>query len=199
MKPAILLLLSLLIPQTFMGLYTVKEYSPAMSSEMAIHDPQTLVVAGVKPDVEKVNWFLDIQYPVNDYENTTSGFGYRSIEGCSRCSEFHRGVDFTPGRGENVYSIMDGVISQVQYSGEYGMHVIITHKLSEDMVYTTVYAHLQIKEVTKRLRLGNDINKGDLLGFVGNTGLSTGPHLHFEVLFNDKNLDPAEFFRYHLK
>jgi murein DD-endopeptidase MepM/ murein hydrolase activator NlpD len=132
------------------------------TNDQMIHygDPiesSTLVVSSNHYDpVQRENWLLDIQYPVDDYTNTTSGFGSRNLE-CSRCSGFHKGLDFTPGRGAPVYAVMDGVISQVENSGGYGVHVIITHQIHEDLVYTTVYAHLQVSNVTKRLQLDNNI------------------------------------------
>jgi murein DD-endopeptidase MepM/ murein hydrolase activator NlpD len=155
----------------------------------------TLVVSSNHHDpVQREDWLLDIRYPVDDYTNTTSGFGSRNLE-CSRCSSFHKGLDFTPGRGTPVYAAMDGVITQVENSGEYGVHVIITHRIHEDLVYTTVYAHLQVSNVTKRLQLDNNINKGDILGYVGNTGLSTGPHLHFEIRKNGVHVDPLRILQ----
>lgn len=197
-KIAYILLLSLLVPQAFLGLPKLNEVSFAaenFSSEMVsftTSDGPPLVV-------DREEWWLDIQYPVDDYHNTTSGWGDRSVEGCKRCSEFHRGLDFTPGRGSPVYAIMDGVITQVQHSGEYGMHVIITHEYIPERVYTTVYAHLQVSNVTNTLQLDNNINKGDLIGYVGNTGLSTGSHLHFEVRKNGVHLNPAAFFDKHIR
>jgi len=71
--------------------------------------------------------------------------------------------------------------------------------LHEELSYTTVYAHLQVSNTTNRLQLDNNIKKGDLIGYVGNTGLSTGPHLHFEVRKNDRFLDPAAFFAKHIR
>jgi murein DD-endopeptidase MepM/ murein hydrolase activator NlpD len=94
---------------------------------------------------------------------------------------------------------MDGVITQVEHSGQYGMHVIITHEYIPERIYTTVYAHLQVSNVTKRLQLDNNINKGDLIGYVGNTGLSTGSHLHFEVRENGRHINPAAFFQKHIR
>jgi murein DD-endopeptidase MepM/ murein hydrolase activator NlpD len=193
-----ILLLSLILPQTLLGLWTVTELAPAFSFE-ATSEPVQFVVVGSEPVIEREKWWLEVQYPVDDYTNTTSGYGYRSIEGCNRCSEFHKGLDFTPGVGSPVYAIMDGVVSQVNHSGQYGVHVILTHTVHEDLAYTTVYAHLQVSQATKRLQLDNNIKKGDLLGYVGNTGLSTGPHLHFEVLKNGRNLNPAAFFNEHIR
>lgn len=169
-------------------------YNEIITLEYSEQDVQILHVAASEyQPIIKESWLLDMIYPVDDYENTTSGFGSRNLE-CSRCSTYHKGLDFTPGRGAPVYAVMDGVISQVQRSGEYGVHVIITHEIHPDLVYTTVYAHLQVSNVTNLLQLDNVINKGDVIGFVGNTGLSTGPHLHFEIRKNGVHLDPVRIF-----
>ena len=198
MKILSILFLSLLVPQTLLGLISHTE-SPAAFSYASTTTTEPFIVKGSEPVVERMDWWLDIQYPVDDHENTTSGWGWRDVPGCKRCSEFHRGLDFTPGRGSPVYAVMDGVITQVQNSGGYGMHVIITHEYIPERVYTTVYAHLQVSNVTNRLQLDNNIEKGDLIGYVGNTGVSTGSHLHFEVKENGRNLNPAAFFEEHIR
>jgi murein DD-endopeptidase MepM/ murein hydrolase activator NlpD len=189
MHTAIILLLTLLVPQTFMGLVPVDkdfylEVLPQQSTQ--------LVINGASVSIDRENWLLDIRYPVDNYAITTSGWGSRDINDCSRCSGFHKGLDFTPGRGAPVYAAMDGTIVKVENSGEYGVHVIIDHLINEDLVYTTVYAHLQVSSVTKRLQLDNNIKKGDLIGYVGSTGLSTGPHLHFEIRINGRHVDPLQ-------
>jgi murein DD-endopeptidase MepM/ murein hydrolase activator NlpD len=197
-KIAYMLLLSLLVPQFFLGLPKLPEVSYA--AENAIQDSVSFTVSGgPATSIDRESWWLDIQYPVDDYENTTSGYGWRDVVGCKRCSEFHKGLDFTPGVGSPVYAIMDGVVSKVDHAGEYGVHVIITHEYVPERIYTTVYAHLQVSNVTKRLQLDNNIAKGDLIGYVGNTGLSTGPHLHFEILKNGRHLNPAAFFKEHIR
>jgi len=192
-----ILFLSLLVPQALLGLISHTELAPAFS-ETETTQTHTLNIVGSEPVIERVDWWLDIQYPVDDYDNVSSGWGQRTVYGCQRCSTYHKGLDFIPGYGSPVYAIMDGVVSQVDNGGEYGMHVIITHEIYEDLVYTTVYAHLQVSNVTNRLQLDNNIVKGDLIGYVGNTGLSTGPHLHFEVRENDRHLNPAAFFEEHI-
>jgi murein DD-endopeptidase MepM/ murein hydrolase activator NlpD len=199
MKIGTILLLSLLVPQVLMGVITTQENTPAYSSSSSETQSKAFVTSGAPISIERVDWFPDVQYPVDDYTNTTSGFGHRSIDGCSRCSEFHRGLDFTPGVGSPVYAVMDGVVSHVDQSGQYGVHVIITHNFYPDNPYTTVYAHLQVSNITNSLQLDNNIKKGDLIGYVGKTGLATGPHLHFEVRENGRHLNPAAFFKEHIR
>ncbi len=189
MHNAVFLLLTLLIPQTHMGLVPVDQ-DAYLYFEQEVS--QQLVVTSAETEIQRENWLLDIQYPVANYELISSGWGARYVKDCPRCSGFHQGLDFTPGRGSNVYAAMDGIISHVDNSGEYGVHVIIDHTIHEDLAYTTVYAHLQVSNTTKRLQLGNNIKKGDLIGFVGSTGLSTGPHLHFEIRKNGIKVNPLK-------
>jgi len=192
MHSAIILLLTLLVPQTFMGLVPVDK---DVYIEVTPQESRQFVVSGAATSIDRENWLLDIQYPVANYTSISSGWGARHIKDCPRCSGFHKGVDFTPGRGSNVYAAMDGTIVQVENSGEYGVHVIIEHVINEDLVYTTVYAHLQVSNTTKRLQLGNNISKGDVIGYVGSTGLSTGPHLHFEIRINGRHVDPLRILQ----
>ena len=188
-----LMLLSLLVPQAFYGLLQIQEEAFYVNEDIQMSSH--FVVSGPEIGIERESWLLDIQYPVANYESISSGFGSRYVSNCPRCSGYHRGVDFTPGEGSNVYAAMDGIISQVDNAGEYGVYVMIKHKIHEDLTYTTVYAHLQISNTTNRLQLGNNINKGDLIGYVGSTGLSTGPHLHFEIRKNGKFKDPLRILQ----
>jgi len=197
MKIVSLLLLSLLVPQAFYGLLQIQEEAFYVNEDVQMSSH--LVISGPEIGIERESWLLDIQYPVDNYENTSSGWGQRTVYGCQQCSTFHKGLDFTPGKGSPVYAAMDGVVSRVDNAGEYGVHVIITHEIHPELVYTTVYAHLQVSNVTNRLQLDNNINKGDLIGYVGNTGLSTGSHLHFEVRENGRHINPAAFFQKHIR
>lgn len=198
MKIAYILLLSLVVPQIFLGLPKLSEASFAVEGSTP-NSVSFTTSAGPALTADRLDWWLDIQYPVDNYENRSSGWGQRTVFGCQRCSTYHKGLDFTPGEGSPVYAIMDGVITQVDNAGEYGVHVVITHEYIPERVYTTVYAHLQVSNVTNRLQLDNNVVKGDIIGYVGNTGLSTGPHLHFEVRENGKHLNPAAFFNKHIR
>lgn len=194
MKIVSTLLLALLVPQAFMGILTVPyDYGDYTNDSM---DTQTIVVnTSVAPEIEKESWLLDIQWPVDDYTKTTSHYGYRWLSNCRACSTFHQGVDFVPGEGSNVYNIMDGEIVDVGWDGGYGYRVVIEHVIHPDeLVYKTIYAHLQESLISSRYHAGDTVSKGDLIGIVGNTGVSTGPHLHFEVHRNERVLDPLAFF-----
>jgi len=199
MKIVSFMMLSLLMPLTFAGL-VVPSYG------FVDHNPQKLksqtftVYSETAPLVQKENYLLDVEWPVVEYTNTSSGFGSRYIVNCPRCSTYHLGVDFTPGYGKAVYNIMDGEIVDVGWDGTYGYRVVIQHVIHpNELEYTTIYAHLQDSYISGYYNPGDMVKKGEIIGLVGNTGLSTGPHLHFEVHRNDNVMNPMDFFSKHIK
>jgi murein DD-endopeptidase MepM/ murein hydrolase activator NlpD len=126
----------------------------------------------------------------------SSGYGWRPRP-CSTCSSDHKGVDFDPGRGKPVYASMDGIVSKVGYSGSFGQHIYIEHIANFNNTHfykwQTVYAHLEVDTIPENLRVGNIVKAGEVIGTVGNTGTSTGPHLHFELLVEGENVDPEKY------
>jgi len=109
----------------------------------------------------------------------TSGYG-------ERWSSFHKGIDIAGNIGDNVFAAMDGEIIYAEYNdGGYGNLIIIKHE--DDM--NTYYGHLNEYQV----KVGDKVKKGDIIGKVGNTGFSTGPHLHFELRVNNEPVDPTEY------
>jgi murein DD-endopeptidase MepM/ murein hydrolase activator NlpD len=116
-------------------------------------------------------------------------FGPRN---CAGCSSDHKGQDFNPGNGAPVLNIADGVVWYTE-DGEasLGVHVIVDHEIQGQRV-RSVYAHLQHGSVA--VKKGERITAGQVLGLVGSTGNSTGPHLHFEILLNGtRNVDPLQW------
>lgn len=115
-----------------------------------------------------------------------SGFGLR-IHPVYKVKKMHNGIDFAASIGTPVYATADGTVSKVEvrFSG-YGKLVEIDHGFG----YRTRYAHMHDFAVKK----GQNVKRGDLIGYVGNTGLSTAPHLHYEVLINDQRVDPVHYF-----
>jgi hypothetical protein len=99
----------------------------------------------------------------------------------------HKGLDFTADIGTPVYATGDGVVKSLYFSGSYGNVIFLYH----DFGYETRYAHLSGFNVTR----GQKIKRGDIIGFVGNTGLSRGPHLHYEVLYKGLQINPINFFQ----
>jgi murein DD-endopeptidase MepM/ murein hydrolase activator NlpD len=115
-----------------------------------------------------------------------SGFGVR-IHPVYKVRKLHTGIDFAASIGTPIYATADGkVVSvDVKFSG-YGKMVEIDHGFG----YRTRYAHMHEFAV----RSGQNIKRGDLIGYVGNTGLSTAPHLHYEVMINGSHVDPVHYF-----
>jgi murein DD-endopeptidase MepM/ murein hydrolase activator NlpD len=124
-----------------------------------------------------------------DIKNLTriSGyFGYR-LHPILKYMRMHDGMDFTAPTGTKVYAAGDGIVEEVKLSRSgYGNKVVINHGFS----YETVYAHLS-KILVKE---GDKVTRGTVIGLIGNTGLSTGPHLHYEVRKKGKAVDPINYF-----
>ena len=119
-------------------------------------------------------------------ERLVSGFGYR-IHPIYKTLRMHTGVDFTAPTGTPIYATGNGVVKRASRNNSgYGLMVEVDHGYG----YTTIYAHLsQVK-----VRVGQTVKRGEVLGLVGNTGVSKGPHLHYEVVRNGKKVNPVNFF-----
>lgn len=115
-----------------------------------------------------------------------SGFG-RRIHPVYKVKKMHSGIDFAANIGTPIYATADGKIAllDVKFSG-YGKVLEIDHGFG----YRTRYAHMHGFAV----RVGQNVKRGDLIGYVGNTGMSTAPHLHYEVLINGIQVDPVHYF-----
>jgi murein DD-endopeptidase MepM/ murein hydrolase activator NlpD len=115
-----------------------------------------------------------------------SGYGYR-IHPIYKTRKLHTGMDFSAKSGTPIYATGDGKILKVRKSRRgYGNHVIIDHGYG----YKTLYAHMKKYIVRK----GQKIKRGEVIGYVGNTGTSVAPHLHYEVIKDSKKIDPANFY-----
>ncbi len=125
-------------------------------------------------------------WPTPGYYYITSGYGYR-------WGRLHKGVDIA---GSNIYgkpilAAADGVVSLVDYNdGGYGYYVMINHGNSGGNNYVTLYAHMS----SQAAYVGQRVSKGDVIGYVGSTGRSTGPHLHFEIRVNGTAQNPMNYF-----
>ncbi|MCE2858030.1 MAG: M23 family metallopeptidase [Comamonadaceae bacterium] len=115
------------------------------------------------------------------YSRRTSGFGTR-MHPILHTQRAHTGVDYAAPTGTPVMSVADGVVTESSYQGAYGNMVVVQHNARQ----STVYAHLSRMNVRK----GQSIKQGETIGAVGSTGLSTGPHLHFEFRINGRHVDP---------
>ncbi len=122
----------------------------------------------------------------SDLKRTASGWGYR-IHPIYKIRKFHYGIDFTAPTGTEIYATGDGTVASVEASDRsYGKCITIDHGYG----MKTLYAHLNAFNVKK----GQKVNRGDIIGFVGNTGLSTAPHLHYEVIRNGEKINPINYF-----
>lgn len=120
-----------------------------------------------------------------------SGFGWR-IDPVYKISKFHAGMDFTCSVGTEVYVTGDGVVETVNFSyGGYGNEIVVNHGYG----YKTRYAHLSRFKV----RPGQKVKRGDVIANTGNTGKSTGPHLHYEVLKSNNAVNPTYYYYNDLK
>jgi murein DD-endopeptidase MepM/ murein hydrolase activator NlpD len=118
-----------------------------------------------------------------DGARLTSGYGKRRhpILGYRK---MHRGLDFGARRGTPIMAAGDGIIKKLGRNGGYGKYILIRH----NSTYSTAYAHMN--GYRKGLRRGSRVEQGDIIGYVGSTGRSTGPHLHYEVLKNGRQTNP---------
>jgi len=126
--------------------------------------------------------------PVSDKDLTriASGFGTR-IDPVYKVPKFHAGLDFTAPVGTPIYATADGVVTDAGYnSGGYGNRVVISHGFG----YETVYGHMY----RVKARAGQKVKRGEVIGYVGSTGKSTGPHCHYEVHRSDNPVDPVYYF-----
>ena len=121
-----------------------------------------------------------------DLTRVASGFGYR-IDPIYKTIKMHAGLDFTAPLGTPIYATADGVVKIAGMStGGYGNHVIINHGYG----YETLYGHMSKIKV----KAGERVKRGEVIGYVGSTGKSTGPHCHYEVHKNGQRIDPVYFF-----
>lgn len=145
------------------------------------------IIALAKRNKEMIQCIPAIM-PMNnrDLNRTASGWGMR-IHPIYKTKKFHYGMDFSAPTGTEIFATGDGVVSAVKtsFSG-YGMHVEIDHGFG----YKSLYAHLS----KFHCRVGQKVKRGDVIGYVGSTGTSTAPHLHYEVKVKDKQVNPQFYY-----
>jgi len=121
-----------------------------------------------------------------DLKRMTSGYGYR-IHPIYKTRKMHYGMDYSAKVGTEIYATGDGIISKVKRSKRgYGNYVKINHGFG----YETLYAHMS-KYIVKK---GQKVKRGEVIGYVGNSGISTAPHLHYEVRKDNKKINPVNFY-----
>jgi murein DD-endopeptidase MepM/ murein hydrolase activator NlpD len=146
-------------------------------------------VVNLAKSKEKLFASIPAIMPINQKDlahAVTSGFGWRTHP-VYKTQEFHPGMDFSAEQGTPIYATGDGVIDRADNLAQgYGNHVVIDHGFG----YKTLYGHMS-KIAT---RAGQKIVRGQLIGYVGSTGLSTGPHIHYEVIRNGEKVNPINYY-----
>ncbi|MCB5230548.1 MAG: M23 family metallopeptidase, partial [Candidatus Cloacimonas sp.] len=121
-------------------------------------------------------------YPA--YGRISSPYGWR-IHPISGRRIFHNGLDIANQLGSPIYVTAEGVVKETGYNRSYGRYIIITHKFG----YETMYAHLQ-KSLKKR---GEQVERGEIIGHMGSSGISTGSHVHYEIRRYGKTVNPYQY------
>lgn len=123
---------------------------------------------------------------VKDLKGTPSGFGYRTHP-IYKIVKMHTGMDFNAAIGTPIYATGDGVVEQADSEASgYGNHVVINHGFG----YATLYGHMNKIHVVA----GQEVKRGEIIGEVGNTGISSGPHVHYEVIRNGNKINPINYY-----
>ncbi|WP_420320327.1 M23 family metallopeptidase [Flagellimonas sp.] len=159
-----------------------------IQKQMVIQSKSLDEIAKLAEEKEKLLASIPAIQPVRNEDLTrmASGYGWRS-DPFTKARKFHWGMDFTAPRGVAIYATGDGVVKRADNgSSGYGKHIRIDHGYG----YMSLYAHLSKYNVTK----GQKVKRGDLIGFVGNTGRSEAPHLHYEVFKDEERINPINFY-----
>ena len=149
-------------------------------------------IAVLAADKEKFLSSIPAIQPINNEDLTqmVSGYGYRT-DPFTKAKKFHYGMDFTAPRGTPIYATGDGTVVRADNaSSGYGNHVRIDHGYG----YVSLYGHMYKYNV----RVNQKVKRGELIGFVGSTGRSQGPHVHYEVFKDDERINPMNFYYGHL-
>ena len=144
------------------------------------------VVALCKEHDEMIKCIPAIQPVANkDLKRTASGYGLR-IDPIYKTTKFHEGMDFSASIGTPIYATGNGTVTKAGWQSGYGRIVKINHGYG----YETWYAHMNKIDV----RVGQKVVRGEVIGEVGNTGKSTGPHLHYEVHVKGRVVNPVNYY-----
>ena len=120
-----------------------------------------------------------------DLKHVASGWGMR-VHPIDKVAKFHYGMDFSASKGTDIHATGNGIVEKAYKSSTYGNAIILNHGYN----YKTLYAHMSGFNVKR----GQKVTRGQVIGFVGNTGRSSGSHLHYEVRYKDKKVNPKNFY-----
>lgn len=159
-----------------------------LMKELAIQSKSLDDIVALGKQKEKLLAAIPAIQPVKneDLKRMASGYGYRN-DPFTKIRKFHYGMDFTAKTGTPIFATGDGVVLKADNSlSGYGNHIEINHGFG----YITLYAHLS----KYNCRPGQRVKRGDIIGYVGSTGRSEAPHLHYEVLKNGERINPINFY-----
>jgi murein DD-endopeptidase MepM/ murein hydrolase activator NlpD len=159
-----------------------------ITKQMYIQSKSYDEVSKLARDKEKLLASIPAIQPIanKDLKHIPGGYGWRT-DPIYKTGEFHPGLDFTANTGTEIFATGDGVVERADNMDQgYGNHVIINHGFG----YQTLYGHMTRYVV----RAGQKVKRGELIGYVGSTGRSTGPHVHYEVIRNGEKVNPINYF-----
>ncbi|UGS23150.1 M23 family metallopeptidase [Flavobacterium channae] len=159
-----------------------------LTKELVIQSKSLDEIVALAKQKEKLLAAIPAIQPVKneDLKQMASGYGYRS-DPFTKIRKFHYGMDFTARTGTPIYATGDGVVYKADASlSGYGNHIEVNHGFG----YKTLYAHLS----KYNCRPGQRVKRGDIIGYVGSTGRSQAPHLHYEVFKNGERVNPLNFY-----
>jgi murein DD-endopeptidase MepM/ murein hydrolase activator NlpD len=159
-----------------------------LGSRMGVQKTSYVELDGLLKNKEQLLSHTPAIQPVSnkDLNRVASGFGYR-VDPVYKTIKFHAGLDFAAPQGTPIYATADGTVTTAGNTGNgYGNHVVINHGYG----YETLFGHM----VRVKVRAGEKVKRGEVIGWVGSTGKSTGPHCHYEVHKNGVKMDPVYFF-----
>lgn len=159
-----------------------------LQKQLVIQSKSLDEIAKLAREKEKLLASIPAIQPVRNEDLTrmASGYGWRS-DPFTKARKFHWGMDFTAHKGTPVYATGDGTVERADNNAAgYGHHIRIEHGYG----YVSLYAHLSEYNV----KPGQKVKRGDLLGFVGSSGRSQAPHLHYEIFKNGERINPINFY-----
>jgi cell division protein FtsB len=169
-------------------LVTIKEGMNILTNRISVQRRSYDTLEHMVSSKEQMLHCIPAIQPISNksLRHLASGFGYR-IDPIYKTVKMHTGLDFAAPAGTPIYATGNGRVSEANYDNSgYGNHVIIDHGYG----YATLYGHM----VRIKSRPGQQVNRGEVIGWVGSTGKSTGPHLHYEVIKTGHKIDPVHFF-----
>jgi len=159
-----------------------------LTKQIVIQSKSLDEIAKLAENKEKLLAAIPAIQPVRNEDLTriASGYGYRT-DPFTKARKFHYGMDFSSPRGTPIYATGDGVVTRADNKATgYGNHIVIDHGYG----YESLYGHLYKYNV----KAGQKVQRGDIIGFVGSTGRSEGPHLHYEVFKDGERINPMNFY-----